>query len=73
MLEAFPPTQMASVSVWASRISKFGHCPWQAPQYMHFSSTTSNVGLPFMNAGRMAATGQMATTLGCSQIPIPRA
>src|SRR4030042_4593325 len=38
----------------------------QAPQQMHFFSSTSSDGLPFTIAGRMAATGQRATTDGRS-------
>ena len=34
---------------------------------MHFFSSTSSEGLPFTSAGRMAATGQRATTVGRSQ------
>jgi hypothetical protein len=33
----------------------------QAPQQIHFFSSTSNVGLPLTIAGRIAATGQLAT------------
>src|SRR4030066_148928 len=38
----------------------------QAPQQMHFLSSISSDGLPFTIAGRMAATGQRATTDGRS-------
>jgi hypothetical protein len=34
---------------------------------MHFFSSTSSDGLPLTSAGRMAATGQRATTVGRSQ------
>src|SRR3990167_7546574 len=67
-LEFLPPTQMASLLCSGSLICIGGQGGEQAPQQMHFFSSTSSDGLPFTIAGRIAATGQRATTLGRSQI-----
>ena len=67
-LEFLPPTQIASFecSGWLMAIG--GQGGKQAPQQTHFFSSTSSEGLPFTMAGRMAATGQRATTAGRSQM-----
>ena len=44
-----------------------GHAPKQAPQTIHFSSSTINERLLLTIVGRIAATGQRATALGSSQ------
>ena len=44
-----------------------GHAPKQAPQTMHFSSSTINERLLLTIVGRIAATGQRATAFGSSQ------
>src|SRR6056297_14585 len=66
-LEWLPPTQIASLVCSASLICMGGHGGKQAPQQMHFFSSTSREGLPLTMAGRMAATGHRATTEGRSQ------
>ncbi|MDT4850572.1 hypothetical protein FQZ97_847250 [compost metagenome] len=66
-LEFFPATQMANLECSGSLICIGGQGGKQAPQQMHFFSSTSSDGLPLTRAGRMAATGQRATTAGRSQ------
>jgi hypothetical protein len=66
-LEFLPPTQIASLECSGSLICIGGQGGKQAPQQMHFFSSTSSEGLPFTSAGRIAATGQRATTAGRSQ------
>src|SRR3989339_1970110 len=65
-LEFLPPTQIANFECSGSLICIGGHGGKQAPQQMHFFSSTSSEGLPFTSAGRIAATGQRATTDGRS-------
>src|SRR3990172_4824400 len=65
-LEFFPPTQMASLECSGSLICIGGPGRYKGPQQMHFFSSTSSEGLPFTIAGRIAATGQRATTEGRS-------
>ena len=71
-LEWLPPTQMDSLVWIGSLICMGGQGGKQAPQQMHFFSSTSREGLPLTMAGRMAATGQRATTEGRSQTPATR-
>ena len=66
-LEFLPPTQIASFECSGSLICIGGQGGKQAPQQTHFFSSTSSEGLPFTMAGRIAATGQRATTDGRSQ------
>src|SRR3989338_2786249 len=66
--EFLPPTQMASLLCSGSLICIGGQGGEQAPQQMHFFSSTSSEGLQFTIARRIAATGQRATTLGPSPI-----
>src|SRR3990167_7594379 len=66
-LEFLPPTQMASLECTGSLICIGGQGGKQAPQQMHFFSSTSSEGWPLTMARRMAATGQRATTAGRSQ------
>jgi hypothetical protein len=65
--ECLPPIQIAILECSGSLICIGGHGGKQAPQQIHFFSSTSNVGLPLTIAGRIAATGQRATTVGRSQ------
>src|SRR5574339_675675 len=65
--EFLPPTQIAILECSGSLICIGGQGGKQAPQQMHFFSSTSSEGLPFTIAGRIAATGQRATTDGRSQ------
>src|SRR3990170_2672668 len=67
-LEFLPPTQMASLECSGSLICIGGQGGKQAPQQTHFFSSISSEGLPFTIAGRIAATGQRATTEGRSQM-----
>src|SRR4030066_49749 len=64
--EFLPPTQIAILECSGSLICIGGQGGKQAPQQMHFFSSTSSEGLPFTRAGRIAATGQRATTEGRS-------
>src|SRR3989338_5110413 len=64
--EFLPPTQMASLECSGSLICIGGQGGKHAPQQMHFFSSTSSDGLPLTMAGRIAATGQRATTEGRS-------
>src|SRR5512143_3058513 len=66
-LECLPPTQIASLECSGSLICIGGQGGKQAPQQTHFFSSTSSDGLPLTMAGRIAATGQRATTVGRSQ------
>src|SRR3989344_3902187 len=72
-LEFLPPTQMASLECSGSLICMGGQGGKQAPQQMHFFSSTSSDGLPLTIAGRIAATGQRATTEGRSHTFATRA
>src|SRR5512139_3358975 len=65
-LECLPPTQIASLEYSGSLICIGGQGGKQAPQHTHVFSSTSREGLPFTMAGRIAATGQRATTAGRS-------
>src|SRR3989338_2605497 len=65
-LAFFPPTQIASLEFSGSLICIGGQGGKHAPQHMHFDSSISKEGLPFTIAGRIAATGQRATTVGRS-------
>src|SRR3990167_3859778 len=65
-LEFLPPTQIASLECSGSLICMGGQGGKHAPQQMHFFSSTSSDGLPLTMAGRIAATGQRATTEGRS-------
>ena len=65
--EFLPPTQIESLLNSGSLICIGGQGGKQAPQHMHFFSSTSSEGLPLTIAGRIAATGQRATTVGRSQ------
>src|SRR5574340_1419203 len=66
-LEFLPPTQIAILENSGSLICIGGQGGKQAPQHTHLASSTSREGLPGTRAGRIAATGQRATTVGRSQ------
>src|SRR5512133_3965063 len=67
-LEFLPPTQIASLLCSGSLICIGGQGGKQAPQHMHLDSSISSEGRPLTMAGRIAATGQRATTVGRSHI-----
>ena len=65
-LEWLPPTQIANLLCSGSFICIGGHGGKQAPQQIHFFSSTSNEAFPLTIAGLIAATGHLATTEGLS-------